>query len=130
MSNVIRANASSPAEEWLSMSNRGFECFLEVLLYAASGTEMTPSGKALTDALAELRELNDIAPGTASFDIDELPWESASLEDDVAFLTGIARKAAGTGTWSGLGYEPNMEILIPWLDRFSEMLGEMLPKTE
>ena len=126
MSNVIRAKDSSPAEEWLSMSNQGFDCFLELLLSAASGTVMTPSQKALTDAPAELRELNEIAPGPASFDIDELPWEISSLKDDVIFMKETAVKAAGSETWSGLGYEPNMEILIPWLERFSEMLGEML----
>ena len=74
MSNIICFNSSAPKEEWLTMSNQGTDCFLELIIKAASDIAMTESQKDLINYLIERKDVNEIAPGTVSFDIDEMPW--------------------------------------------------------
>ena len=47
MSNIICFNSSAPKEEWLTMSNQGTDCFLELIIKAASDIAMTESQKDL-----------------------------------------------------------------------------------
>ena len=75
MSNIIRLNATELKEKNLSMSNQGTDTFLELILLAASDSDVTVNQKRLIEYLAERREVNLIAPGTASFDVVEMPWK-------------------------------------------------------
>lgn len=68
MSNIIRLNAVEPKEKILSMSNQGTDTFLELIILSGAEQDMTVSQQRLIDYLAERREVNMDAPGTASFD--------------------------------------------------------------
>ena len=111
MSNIICFNSSAPKEEWLTMSNQGTDCFLELIIKAASDIAMTESQKDLINYLIERKDVNEIAPGTVSFDIDEMPWNPRSLHEE--------------DSWKQLDYSPNEQIIIPWLERFAEMIKKM-----
>lgn len=122
MSNTIRQNDEAPPDQWLTMSNQGTDCFLELLLLAASTLEQTPVQQLLIGFLADQREVNRIAPGTAGFDVEEMPWEKASIRADAAFLLRVAETAKRRSGWEKLGYTPEEQIVFPWLDRFAEMI--------
>ena len=124
MGNIIRLNDNVPKEEWLSMSNQGTDCFLELLIIAASDKEMTAAQKALIDHLRECREINMIAPGTISFDIDEMPWNVDSLAEDKAFMLEVISKAKDPSSWKEMDYEPDGTIVIPWLECFEAMINK------
>ncbi|MBQ6492709.1 MAG: hypothetical protein IJI92_02460 [Erysipelotrichaceae bacterium] len=124
MGNIIRLNDSAPKEEWLSMSNQGTDCFLELLIAAASDKEMTSAQKALIDHLKECLEINTVAPGTTSFDIDEMPWNADSLAEDKAFMLEVISKARDPSSWKGMDYEPDGTIVVPWLECFASMINK------
>ena len=122
MSNTIRLNGEAPLDQWLTMSNQGTDCFLELLLLAASSLEQTPAQRGLVAFLEERREVNRIAPGTASFDVEEMPWQRESRLEDAAFLTRVIEAAKIPSGWGPLGYVPDKSIVFPWLDKFAEMI--------
>ena len=122
MSNTIRLNDEAPLDQWLTMSNRATDCFLELLLLAASTLEQTPAQRGLIEFLAEQREINRIAPGTAGFDVEEMPWEEASRREDARFLLCVTEGAKSRIGWEKLDYLPEEQIVFPWLDRFAEMI--------
>ena len=93
MGNIISFNKSGFEEKRISMSNQGTDCFLELLEMAASESDMTDSQRNLIGFLKERREINQIAPGTASFDIDEMPWNKDTLSEDVVFMMKIIEEA-------------------------------------
>ena len=80
------------------MSNQGTDCFLALLIIAADGFETTEQQEELISFLKDRKAINMIAPGTAGFDLDEMPWQ-----DD----------------------EVNKEIVIPWLKQFAELIRQM-----
>ena len=125
MSNIIALNSSALSEDCLAMSNQGTDCFLDLLIKAAADTDMTANQKELINYLTERKEVNEIAPGTASFDIDEMPWNPCSLHDDVRYLIGIIEVAKDPASWKLLDYTPNGQIILPWLDKFAEMIKKM-----
>ena len=125
MSNIISFNSSAPNEEWLAMSNQGTDCFLELIIKAATDTDMTANQKELINYLIERKDVNEVAPGTASFDIDEMPWDPCSLHEDVSYMLGIIEAAKDPDSWKQLDYSPNGQIIIPWFDRFAEMIKKM-----
>ena len=122
MSNTIRLNDEAPPDQWLTMSNQGTDSFLELLMLAASALEQTPSQRDLIAYLEGQREINRIAPGTAGFDVEEMPWEEASRREDAAFLARVVEAAKNPSGWGPLDYLPEKQIVIPWLDRFAEMI--------
>ena len=122
MSNTIRRNGNTPSDQWLTMSNQGTDCFLELLLLAASALEQTPAQRGLVAFLEERREVNRIAPGTADFDVKEMPWEKDSVREDALFLLRVTEAAKRRSGWEKLGYTPEEQIVFPWLDRFAEMV--------
>ena len=42
--------------------------------------------------MKERREENLTAPGTASFDVDEMPWSKDTLSEDVVFMMKVIEK--------------------------------------
>ena len=122
MSNTIRLNDEAPLDQSLTMSNQGTDSFLELLLLAASTLEQTPSQRDLIAYLEGQREINRIAPGTAGFDVEEMPWEEASRREDTRFLLCVIEAAKNPSGWGPLGYVPVESIVFPWLDRFAEMI--------
>ena len=122
MSNIIRVKSAEPKEKTLSMSNQGTDCFLELLLLSAADVDMTPNQKELIGFLKERREINQNAPGTASFDIREMRWNKETLQEDVQFLMKIIGNAEKPEVYGRLDYRPDMRIVTPWLRQFGQMV--------
>lgn len=93
MSNIIRLNETAPNNGWIVMSNQGMDCFLDLLITAADVFEKTEHQKKLISFLKDQKGINDIAPGTAGFDLDEMPWYAGTLKDDAEFLLRVAAEA-------------------------------------
>ncbi|MDO5296953.1 MAG: hypothetical protein Q4F00_10060 [bacterium] len=107
------------------MSNQGTDCFLELLIAAAESLMQTKTQKELVSFLKQQKNINEIAPGTAGFDIGNMPWDTNSLTEDVLFMLRVTDKAQHHNTWNQLGYEPQAHIVIPWLEQFAEMLKKI-----
>ena len=71
-----------------------------------------------------LRE-NLSALGTASFDVDEMPWSKDTLSEDVVFMMKIIEKAKSVEVAGKLDYRPDLRIVSPWLDQFSSMIWKL-----
>jgi len=125
MSNIIGFSKAAFGNESISMSNQGTDCFLELLEIAAAEEEMTDSQRTLICFLKDRREENLAAPGTASFDIDEMPWSKDTLSEDVVFMMGIIEKAKTAEVAGKLDYRPDLRIVCPWLDQFSSMIWKL-----
>ena len=125
MGNIISFSKSVFGKESVSMSNQGTDCFLELLEMAAAESEMTDSQRKLVGFLKERRKENLVAPGTASFDIDEMPWDKDTLSEDVAFMMKIVDKAKTVEVARKLDYRPDLSIVNPWFDQFSKMIWKL-----
>ena len=75
--------------------------------------------------LKERREENLSAPGTASFDVDEMPWSKDTLSEDVVFMMKVIEKAKTVEVTGKLDYRPDLRIVSPWLDQFSSMIWKL-----
>ncbi len=124
MSNIIRVSESSPNSEWLVMSNQGTTCFLELLLYAADDLEKTEHQKELISFLEDRKYINEIAPGTAGFDITDMPWDENCLNEDIEFLLQAVETAQTETVITRLPYEINKEIVLPWMNQFGSMVEQ------
>ena len=126
MGNTISLNETAPVEEWLSMSNSGTDCFFELLINAADGMEMTYDQELLVEFIKNQREINNVAAGTAGFEIEEeMPWKKETLQEDKEFMLNIIEKAKNPESWMNLDYTPNAEIVTPWLDKFADMIKKV-----
>ena len=126
MGNIIRINAESPHEKWLSMSNQGTDGFLELLLLASEEISLTPSQEKLVEFLHDQKVINDIAPGTAGFDIADMPWTKSFLFEDISFLVEVAEISEEAKVMKKAGFEPENEIIRSWLEVFRDMLKEFM----
>ena len=125
MSNIISFSKAAFGNEKISMSNQGTDCFLELLEMAAAEEEMTDSQRKLIGFLKDRREENLLAPGTASFHVDEMPWDKDALSEDIVFLMQIIKKAKTVETAEKLDYRPDLRIVSPWLNQFSMMIWKL-----
>ena len=125
MSNIIGFSKAVFGKERISMSNQGTDCFLELLELAAAENNMTNNQRKLIVFLKERREENLSAPGTASFDVDEMPWSKDTLSEDVVFMMKVIEKAKTVEVTGKLDYRPDLRIVSPWLDQFSLMIWKL-----
>ena len=125
MSNIIGFSKAVFGKERISMSNQGTDCFLELLELAAAENNMTRNQRKLIVFLKERREKNLSAPGTASFDVDEMPWSKDTLSEDVVFMMKVIEKAKTVEVAGKLDYRPDLRIVSPWLDQFSSMIWKL-----
>ena len=126
MSNIIRVNSSSTKNERLVMSNQGTDCFLDLLICAADTLDLTPNQEELVSFLKNQKEMNSNAPGTAGFDLTELPWHSETMAEDLWFLMRLTEAAKSEEVLKRLPYEANRKIVLPWLGRFAEIMNRFL----
>ena len=126
MSNIIRVNSSSTKNERLVMSNQGTDCFLDLLICAADTLDLTPNQEELVSFLKNQKEMNSNAPGTAGFDLTELPWHSETMAEDLWFLMRLTEAAKSKEVLKRLPYEANRKIVLPWLGRFAEIMNRFL----
>ncbi|MBR2806910.1 MAG: hypothetical protein IKE18_09070 [Oscillospiraceae bacterium] len=125
MSNIIRLSETASEGEWLSMSNQGTDCFLDLLICAADAFGQTEHQERLISFLKDQRSVNDIAPGTAGFDVTEMPWYRKTLPEDARFLTNVIETANLESTFDKLPYEADRETVLPWLDTFAGMIARL-----
>lgn len=125
MSNIIRLNETAPNEEWIVMSNQGTDCFLDLLITAADDIEKTEQQKELISFLKDQKDINAVAPGTAGFDLDEMAWQESTLKEDVEFLIRVTEGAQEERIFRKLPYEVNTSLVLPWLERFALLIGQM-----
>ena len=125
MSNIIRLNETAPNNEWIVLSNQGTDCFLDLLILASDPMEKTDHQKNLISFLRNQKSINEIAPGTAGFDITEMPWRVSTLEEDAGFLVRVAEEAQRESTFRKMPYEANRAVLLPWLERFVFLVNRM-----
>lgn len=110
------------------MSNQGTDCFLDLLITAADTMEKTEDQKRLTDYLKERKEINDIAPGTAGFDIVEMPWNKETALNDARFLLTVTEAAESEAIFAMLTYEADRDIVLPWLQTFAKLIRELMTR--
>ena len=124
MANIITNNAFEERQSF-SMSNQGTDCFLELLLCAADDFEKTEHQEELISFLKDQRSINDIAPGTADFDLADMPWDENCLIEDIEFLHHAVEAAQTESVITRMPYEINKEIVLPWLAQFDSMVEQM-----
>ncbi len=127
MGNIIRLNEDASTEKWLKMSNRGTDVFLELLLLASESIEHTQTQKKLIDYLWNQKNVNDVAPGTAGFDIEDMPWTVTTLSEDIQFLVTVTELAKSKIIWEKIDIELEESIINPRFDMFEDMLKEFMP---
>ena len=125
MSNIIRLNKAASNDEWIVMSNQGTDCFLDLVTVAAELFEKTETQEKLISFLKDQKDVNEISPGSAGFDLDEMPWSKDTLSEDAVFMMKIIEKAKTTEVAGKLGYRPDLRIVSPWLDQFSLMIWKL-----
>ena len=108
------------------MSNQGTDCFLDLLICAADTLDLTPNQEELVSFLKNQKEMNSNAPGTAGFDLTELPWHSETMAEDLWFLMRLTEAAKSKEVLKRLPYEANRKIVLPWLGRFAEIMNRFL----
>ncbi len=104
------------------MSNQGTDCFLDLLIIAADTYEKTEHQKILISFLKDQKDINDIAPGTAGFDLAEMPWHAETLKDDAEFLLRVTAEAQNDRSIKKLPYEVAADIVFPWLKQFAVLV--------
>ena len=114
MSNIIKPIEIASEDDRLIMSNQGTDCLLDLLLCAARTLPQTET------------QSNLIAPGTAGFNLNEMPWNEDSLDEDVAFLESVIQTAQKDSTFEMLPYEANKDIVLPWLQQLETMTDQLV----
>ena len=129
MSNIIRLNETAPNDEWIVMSNQGTDCFLDLLITVADPFEKTDSQANLISFLRDQKEINDVSPGSAGFDLDEMPWQAETMKEDTEFLGSVITMAQNEETLRQLTYEINADIVLPWLKQFYLLVEQIKKET-
>ena len=116
----FRSFGKGSTDDDIHMSNGMTDVFISVL--ALSGTELavTENQKRLMVRICEADQICGI--GTVGFDVCGLPWERATLEEDKAFMLRVIEGAKNKTGWVRLDYEPNEELLFPFLDSFGRLI--------
>ena len=122
MSNIIRLNETAPKDQWIVLSNQGTDCFLELLILAADALHQTEHQEEMVSFLKDQKDINAVAPGTAGFDLDEMPWEEGTLKEDLDFLLRVIVGAESESVFEELPYEANRDVVLPWLKQFEQLI--------
>ena len=130
MSNIIRLNETAPKDQWIVLSNQGTDCFLELLILAADALHQTEHQEEMVSFLKDQKDINAVAPGTAGFDLDEMPWEEGTLKEDLDFLLRVIVGAESESVFGELPYEANRDVVLPWLKQFEQLIRQMITEIE
>lgn len=122
MGNIISLNSNT-----ISMSNGLTDVFIDVLILAGSRLAETVDEKRLIVWLAE-KDQSKVGMGTVGFDIREMPWNIERFEESRRFMMKTIELAESRTDWDKLNYAPNEKLLFPALNKFSEMISEVVAK--
>lgn len=117
MSNIIRLDSSSPVDTWLEMQNGLTDVLINTILLSGSFLAKTIDEKRLIVWLAEKDQT--LGSGTVGFDVCNMPWNPDTFYENKAFMLKVVQEAENKLGWEKLDYEPNVELLIPCLKKFS-----------
>ena len=117
MSNMICFKHKSDKDD-LNMSNGGMSMFINILCLSGGRLAKTESQKRLMVFLAE-------GFGTVGFDIVDMPWDRDSFAEDKAFMLKVIEGAKQKLGWETLGYKPNEEFALQFLDTFQKLIERM-----
>ena len=130
MSNIIRLNETAPKDQWIVLSNQGTDCFLELLILAADALHQTKYQEEMVSFLKNQKDINTVAPGTAGFDLDEMPWEEGTLKEELDFMLRVIVGAESESVFGELPYEASRDVVLPWLMQFERLIRQMTAETE
>ena len=111
-------------EDSLNMSNGLTAVFIDIMTLAGSRLAQTVDEKRHIVWLAE-KDQSVVGIGTVGFDIREMPWNTKRFEENKRFMLKVIEAAENRTDWDKLGYQPNEELLVPALKKFSEMISRM-----
>ena len=80
--------------------------------------------------LKDQKDINAVAPGTAGFDLNEMPWEEGTLKEELGFLLRVIVGAESESVFGELPYEANRDVVLPWLKQFEQLIRQMIKETE
>ncbi len=127
MSNMICFSFGSDKnamKDSLNMSNGGTSVFINVLCLSGGRLAQTQSQKRFMVFLAEKNQ-SVCGIGTVGFDIVDMPWDRDSFEEDKEFMLRVNEGARRKLGWETLGYEPNEEFVVEYLDTFQKLIERM-----
>lgn len=124
MANIIRLNKKAPVDKWVSMSNSLTSVFIDVLALSGSHLAVTDDEKRLIVWFSE-KDQSAVGIGTVGFDIDEMPWNTITFEDNKKFLLNTIYQAKNRFGWKLLEYIPNETFIFVALDEFTRLLEKM-----
>ena len=125
MPNYFSIRRSDPPAEKISISDRGTDALMNILLLAASEIAETESQKRMTVWLAEHDRKR--GRGTMGFCIAEMPWAAESFAADKRFLVAVTDAASQQTGWEKLDYRPNSDALMPMLRWFRKAFFRLQP---
>jgi len=108
----------------LNMSNGGTSVFINVLCLSGGRIAETESQKRFMVFFAEKNQ-NVCGSGTVGFDIVDMPWDKNSFDEDKAFILKVIEGARQKLGWETLGYTPNEELVMEYLDTFYKLTERM-----
>lgn len=108
----------------LKMSNGATSVFINVLCLSGGRLAETESQKRIMVFLAEKNQYI-CGLGTVDFDIDEMPWDKASFDEDKAFMLRVIDGAKQKLGWKTLRYQPNEEFVSEDLKTFKKLIEGM-----
>ena len=108
----------------LKMSNGATSVFINVLCLSGGRLAETESQKRIMVFLAEKNQYI-CGIGTVDFDIDEMPWDKTSFDEDKAFMLRVIYGAKQKLGWETLSYEPDEVYLFKCLNTFQKLIERM-----
>ena len=116
MANIFGVRRTDPPDEMISISNRGTDALLNILLLAGAELAATDQQKRLMVWLGEHDQ--KAGQGTVGFFLSDMPFAPESFEEDRRFLVDVVDAASRKTGWNKLSYTPNEEHLRPMLGWF------------
>ncbi len=116
MANIFGVRRTDPPDEIISISDRGTDAMLNILLLAGAALAQTDHQKRLMVWLAE--HDRKAGGGNGGFYLEDMPFVAESFEQDRQFMVNVVDAASRKTGWEKLYYKPNEEHLRPMLGWF------------
>lgn len=105
----------------IQLSNLNTVTFIGVLALAVSALAKSDKQREFT-AWISSHDQDVFGLGMVDFDLSQLPWASASFDDDRALILDVIVAAKARTGWNRLGFAPSEAWLQPRLDQFRTLI--------
>jgi len=119
MSNLIESGSRKQSPE-LRLSNGATRVLINVLGLSGSKLAKSYNEKRMIVWLLE-HDQSCCGDGTVGFSLSSMPWQETEFEKLKEFMISVIDYAKVKYGWNTLGYEPNEELLFPWLETLKQM---------